>query len=256
MIRSLEIREIARYNGVPESTVERDYAQSWLLKHLQLMPMVFKGGTAIRKAYIEGYRFSDDLDFTLLVDYEVGPLREAVEAAVDAAVEESGVNFQMGIRVDENLNGFVAVVGFRILRNVGAPINIKLDLSKPQNERVLAPVNEADMIHSFSDNPRNTVRVYALEEIMAEKMRSVFQRTRPRDLYDVWRLQGLAASEDVVDLFRNKCDSKNIDPVIGGFVERREDFGNAWETSLQHQIKGLPPFDKAFQEVRELLSRL
>jgi len=217
--------------------------------------MVFKGGTAIRKAYIEGYRFSDDLGFTLLVDYEVGPLREAVEAAVDTAVEESGVNFERGIRVEENLNGFVAVVGFRILRNVGAPINIKLDLSKPQNERVLLPVNEAYMIHSFSDDPTNTVRVYALEEIVAEKMRSVFQRTRPRDLYDIWRLQDLAVSEAVVNLFRNKCDSKSIDPVIGALVERREDFRNAWETSLRHQINELPAFDEAFQEVRELLGR-
>ncbi len=254
MIRALEIRKIARLNGVPESTVERDYAQSWLLKHLQPLPMAFKGGTAIRKAYVEGYRFSDDLDFTLLVDYGIGPLREAVEAAVDSAMEESGINFQRGIRIEENLNGFVAVVGFRILRNVGAPINIKLDLSRPQNERVLLPVNEAEMIHPFSDDPGTTVQVYALEEIVAEKMRSVFQRTRPRDLFDIWKMRDLAASQAVRDLFKSKCQFKNIDTDTESLLPRRADFGSAWGTSLKHQIKDAPAFDDTFQEVHGLLS--
>ncbi|NJE13855.1 nucleotidyl transferase AbiEii/AbiGii toxin family protein [Thermococcus sp. LS2] len=30
---------------------------------------------------------------------------------------------------------------------------------------------------------------YSLEEIFAEKLRSLFQRTRPRGLYDVWYLR-------------------------------------------------------------------
>ncbi|MFA4647786.1 nucleotidyl transferase AbiEii/AbiGii toxin family protein [Pyrococcus kukulkanii] len=62
---------IARKKGVPESTVERDYAQDWLLFGLSktCLKMALKGGTGIRKAYIEGYRFSDDLDFTLLGEH-------------------------------------------------------------------------------------------------------------------------------------------------------------------------------------------
>jgi predicted nucleotidyltransferase component of viral defense system len=37
-----------------------------MLGHLASMNMALKGGTGIRKVYIENYRFSDDLDFTLL----------------------------------------------------------------------------------------------------------------------------------------------------------------------------------------------
>lgn len=66
MIPAREIKEHAREYGVPPSTIERDYAQNWLLAFLSPLPMALKRGTGIRKVYIENYRFSDDLDFTLL----------------------------------------------------------------------------------------------------------------------------------------------------------------------------------------------
>ena len=69
MIPIVEIKEAARAFGVPPSTIERDYAQNWLLAHLSTLPMALKGGTGIRKVFIENYRFSDDLDFTLLEPY-------------------------------------------------------------------------------------------------------------------------------------------------------------------------------------------
>jgi predicted nucleotidyltransferase component of viral defense system len=65
VIRSLEIKEKAREYGVPVSTIERDYAQNWLLKYLYHPNIILKGGTDIKKIYIGDYRFSDDLDFSL-----------------------------------------------------------------------------------------------------------------------------------------------------------------------------------------------
>lgn len=72
MIPIPEIKAIARKGEVPESTVERDYVQNWLLFGLSKisLEMALKGETGIRKVYIEDYRFSDDLDFTLLEEYE------------------------------------------------------------------------------------------------------------------------------------------------------------------------------------------
>ena len=51
MISEIELKEKARTFKVPISSIERDYAQSWLLAHLP--KMAFKGGTGIRKAYID-----------------------------------------------------------------------------------------------------------------------------------------------------------------------------------------------------------
>ena len=72
MITQNEIRQKAREHEVPVSTIERDYAQNWLLMALPSLPLVLKGGTGIRKVYIGDYRFSDDLDFTLLDKIDKG----------------------------------------------------------------------------------------------------------------------------------------------------------------------------------------
>ena len=57
MIRPQEIEEKSGQLGVPISAIERDYVQNWILKHLRAIDMVLKGGTGIRKVYIENYRF-------------------------------------------------------------------------------------------------------------------------------------------------------------------------------------------------------
>ena len=85
MISEFEIREFARKNGVPETTVERDYTQNWLLVFLSKLNMALKGGTGIRKIYIENYRFLDDLDFTLLEDVKVSKIKEEINKAVKIA---------------------------------------------------------------------------------------------------------------------------------------------------------------------------
>src|SRR4051812_44821466 len=71
MIKASEIQIIAREAGVRDSQIEKDYILSWLLQgvanHKALSTtIVFKGGTVLKKVYFEDYRFSEDLDFTLL----------------------------------------------------------------------------------------------------------------------------------------------------------------------------------------------
>jgi predicted nucleotidyltransferase component of viral defense system len=92
MIPEREIKEIAREYGVPVSTIERDYAQNWLLKFLGSSFMALKGGTGIRKVYIENYRFSDDLDFTLLKSSDIVQLSDHIKNAIASAKNESGKN--------------------------------------------------------------------------------------------------------------------------------------------------------------------
>jgi predicted nucleotidyltransferase component of viral defense system len=54
-----------------EEVIEKDYVLGWLLWGIGADPVlgdqwVFKGGTCLKKCYIETYRFSEDLDFTVL----------------------------------------------------------------------------------------------------------------------------------------------------------------------------------------------
>jgi predicted nucleotidyltransferase component of viral defense system len=69
MISKLEILSVATAAQLIPTTVEKDYALSWMLygisKHIALSEWIFKGGTCLKKCYFETYRFSEDLDFTV-----------------------------------------------------------------------------------------------------------------------------------------------------------------------------------------------
>ncbi len=63
--------EFSREFGLRVDIVEKDYVLGWLLagisNHKELASnWVFKGGTCLKKCFFETYRFSEDLDFTVL----------------------------------------------------------------------------------------------------------------------------------------------------------------------------------------------
>lgn len=250
MIPHVEIREFARKNGVPESTIERDYAQNWLLSSLPDV-MTLKGGTGIRKVYIKEYRFSDDLDFTVVETVEADTLRELIVNAVREAKRKSGIHFDENVIFNEVKNGYEAVIYFRILRRTGSPFKIKIDMTKKENEIIILPLEKRKIIHPYSDDCNAEILSYSIKEIFAEKIRTVFQRTRPRDLYDVWYLSRVGL--DVSNVLSKKFEFKRIEPNIDELSARKEHFRNAWKNALRHQLKDLPIFDAVFEDVVKFL---
>ena len=71
MIDKREILEKAGELSLEPKVIEKDYVLDWLLagisNHKDLKDKwLFKGGTCLKKCFFETYRFSEDLDFTLL----------------------------------------------------------------------------------------------------------------------------------------------------------------------------------------------
>lgn len=130
MIHYLELKEKSREFQIPISTIERDYAQNWILKHLSEIDMVLKGGTGIKKVFIDDYRFSDDLDFTLMSNISRENLSKQINASVKFAKRESGINFSEDDSVlIENTNGFEGNIYFTILNRSRARLRIKIDIT-------------------------------------------------------------------------------------------------------------------------------
>ena len=57
--------------------------------------MGLKGGTCLKKCYIETYRFSEDLDFTVLPGgiIDPGDLLPVLKDVLDRVNQESGIDF-------------------------------------------------------------------------------------------------------------------------------------------------------------------
>jgi len=257
MIGSIEIRQTAREFGVPESTIEKDYALSWILNALSehTDSIALKGGTGIRKIYVQNYRFSEDLDFTMLENIQQAEIEALIKKAIITAKKGSGINFHDEIRLKENINGYEASIYFRILRQSGNPLRIKFDLTKPDKEKVILLLEKRPILHPYSDDCSGSILVYSIQEIMAEKIRALFERTRPRDLYDAWNISKQFNLGQAIGIFREKCEFKDVEPNIDHIVERKDDFASAWKSSLGHQLRDLPEFIPIFDEVIELLIR-
>jgi uncharacterized protein len=248
MIPIRELKEKARELGVPPSTIERDYAQNWLLAHLDAFEMALKGGTGIKKVFIEEYRFSDDLDFTLVENYGKDEIQAALAGALAESRDESGIQYRDTVDINETRSGFRANVYFNIIQSSSSnPIGIHIDITDKNNEEILLPLLELPIFHNYSDKLETKVTSYSLEEIMGEKIRSVFQRTRPRDLYDIRYITPRVNRDAVGSILQRKCELKGIGLNIQALQEKRSNFSAGWITSLRHQVRDIPDFNESFE---------
>jgi len=69
MITTAQLHHLAEKEGLRFDQAEKDYVILWILSGLAHSGVkkhgwVFKGGTCLRHCYYEGYRFSEDIDFS------------------------------------------------------------------------------------------------------------------------------------------------------------------------------------------------
>jgi predicted nucleotidyltransferase component of viral defense system len=108
----------------------------------------------------------------------------------------------------------------------------------------------------FSDLPEGPmVKVYAIEEIVAEKLLALSDRARnePRDLYDLWYLFNathLRVAEMRAELDAKLALRKRVITGMEQAIAAKEDrLRQLWTHRLGNQMTHLPPFDDVFREV-------
>ena len=274
MIRDQAIRERSTEWQMRVDVVEKDYVLGWLLAALATADgargWIFKGGTCIKKCYFETYRFSEDLDFSLLPEARYTPeaILEALRLIASAANEMSGIEFPealIEVRSRRNKQGQATFEG-RIpylgpLAYPGYP-RVRVDIT--QNEPVFDAVAERGVFHPYPDELPGAVAVatYSFDELLAEKTRALFERARPRDLYDVVYLLDNRPDafdlERVHELFEKKCQAKGLSvPSARALIEAvraDEELRSEWSNMLAHQLPALPDLDELLRRLPGLLS--
>ena len=245
---------------IPEAIIERDYVLAWFLTGLAGHPLrdvlAFKGGTALRRCWFEDYRFSEDMDFTMtrqITLQEILAGLSEIFAAVEAAC---------GLRIAfdrEDRHGRQNNHTFYLRYQGPLPTANDLKVDITINEVLCFPLQDRPIqrtYDSFDDLPEGpTVKVYAIEEMVVEKLLALSDRARnePRDLYDLWYLFG--SIELRVAEMRAELDAKLAlrQRVVAGMeqaIAAKEDrLRRLWAARLAHQMSQLPPFDDVFREV-------
>lgn len=265
MIKPGEIQQKARAVGVRDQQIEKDYILSWILfgiaKHEQLSKaIVFKGGTVLKKVYFEDYRFSEDLDFTLLNSETTNEqIFEWFKELFEFIREEANIPLEIidnNEHEDGGINFYISYIG--PLGGQGNNKRVKVDISRSE-QLVFEPVMK-DVFVDYTDLEAYQLLCYPLEEVLVEKMRSVMQRMQARDFYDIWYLleeHGMDA-DFYLNEFDTKCKSKDLKHTDfpKKLTERLPQYKGRWKSSMSEQIKDLPDFDQVERKVQRHLKKL
>lgn len=256
MIKPGEIQQIANRLVLRDTQIEKDYVIGWVLRGISEnnylnSNLAFKGGTALRKAYFPDYRLSEDLDFTALDKIETTKFNENIQSVNNWIYEESRIKLDIEDETEHqtgNFNFYLSYTG----PLGGSGKNIKVDISC--DEVICEQPKHIEILNEYSDlQDKYQLLVYPLSEIIAEKMRSVMQRTMPRDLYDLWYLFEMERLniEDYVLDFLKKAEHKGYDgkKFVNTVSNKQARFKKAWEENLSNQMREIPGFDDVWREL-------
>lgn len=265
---SLLSNRLAERGGrrIPENVLERDYCLSWFLVGLTRSPLrdllAFKGGTALKKCYFADYRFSEDLDFTLIRETPWEEIEGHLAAAFDATRSASGVAIRLD-RLDRrshaNSHTFYLAYDGPLPPAVGKTVKTDITI----RERIVLPLADRPLLRGYDeyrDLPEDALlRVYSLEEVAVEKTVALLDRARnePRDLFDLWHLTsgGHVDLSGLVDAVVWKLEFRGLTlaQVRKELSAKEARYKKLWQVRLAPQMAGLPDFGAVFREVRRAL---
>lgn len=263
MIKQKEISKYALANKVQERQIEKDYVLSWVLFGISQHPvlfesLIFKGGTVLKKCYFEDYRFSEDLDFTLINDgYKHEDLMAYFEEVFAWVKEEANITLQFkSAEIHTESGSSVFYVDFigPLGGNIGSR-DIKIDVTRGEVLQ-FEPVQKSPFI-TYSDMPEDsfTLNCYPLEEVLIEKMAALMGRTEARDLYDFWYLttsEQMRPKALAIE-FEAKAKHKKHNPsdFKEKLLKKEPTFRRDWAKKLENQIHDLPDFENVMREVKK-----
>ena len=226
MISRAELEEYARLKQLNLGQAEKDYFQQLVLFILYShfgKELVFKGGTALSKAYGLG-RFSEDLDFTLSREEKmIEILQQGLKKFyLEAEIEEK--KFRSSFSHTPRIKG--------PLYNGVRHSLCKLELDFSLRERVILEPKIITLGRLLRELPSFEVVVMAKEEILAEKVRAIITRTKARDVYDLWFLLQRNPTIDV-DLINEKLQSHHVKYTLTDLKKHLNLKKEIWETGLR-----------------------
>jgi len=258
--------------------IEKDYVLGWLLAGIAAntelaATWIFKGGTCLRKCYYETFRFSEDLDFTVVdagpeeppdlqrIFADVGEWLQE-EAGIELVLEDNAFRRRQNRRGHPTTQGRISYRGPNPTRGVLPKVKFDLTSDEVLTQRpTLRPIG-----HQYSDQPLPVrgVASYPITELFGEKLRALAERCRPRDLYDVVHLHRhpdlMGRASAVAAVLQRKCEHAGIDiPTLESIRDSRfrDEIEREWENMLGHQLpRPLPPFDSFWSTLDDVFGWL
>ncbi|MFB6100487.1 MAG: nucleotidyl transferase AbiEii/AbiGii toxin family protein [Candidatus Nanohalobium sp.] len=240
MITERKLKQIAEKNQINPYYQEKEYLQHIFLREISGEDLVFKGGTCLKICY-NLPRFSEDLDFNT----EMAP--EEIEKVVKDGVEAFE---RLGIAAEfersetfEESSSYTAHLRFEgpfYSGSRNSTNTIQIDAGKRTGTMLETDVKQVRS--PYPDIPSYFLTVMQLEEILAEKIAAMNDRSKGRDLFDIWFLI------DNTGIEKDLVDRKTSGQIEISFPDEED-----YRRDLSDLLPQSPPYSKVRKTVENAL---
>lgn len=226
--------------------VERDYLQHLILLFLSKRTageLVFKGGTALQK--VSGLnRFSIDIDFT-----QSDKLPPDLFSFIQHDLFHFGFKNELTeVKQKNSLTVKFSIQGplYQGQERTLSVLVIEISL----REKVLLEPETKEIFPLYADIPPYLIKVMKLEEILAEKVRAIMTRDKPRDVFDLRFLlqKNIPFRKELIVEKLNLCGFKYSK---SGFIREIKNKEKKWQKELSFLVAKVPSFPEVLKEIEE-----
>ena len=188
---------------VTDAQVEQDLIINRALVSIFQSPflserLAFRGGTALHKLYFNiPRRYSEDID---LVQITPAPIGQVIDTLQDI------LNGFLGAPRRKQTEQSV-ILAYR-MESEGPPVvqmRLKVEINTREHFALEGYQKQPFAVQSRWFQGRCEITTYVLEELLATKLRALYQRRKGRDLFDLWLgiTEGKADADKVIRIFKH-----------------------------------------------------
>lgn len=147
--------------------------------------LVFRGGTALHKLHLtRPLRYSEDLDYVRSTPSGIAQLTASLTQLGNA----------LGYDVRTRISAHPKVY-WRTVAQTGVPIRLKIEVNTHERVPALPLVRIQHRVESHWWTGESDILTFDPAELVATKIRALYQRSKGRDLFDLW----LALTQSGID---------------------------------------------------------
>lgn len=212
-----KLRYLAGKHGFNLAYLEKDYFLTLLLYFIKdINGIYFKSGTALNKVFLNHTRLSEDLDFSSKV--KINSIKDQIETKMDKDVFPS-------VEIDHFTKDFIR---YHVFFNsyFEGKCSVNLDLNSKASIHLRPELHKVRNFYGLDFQ----ICTLNIEEIIAEKLRSLILRNQPRDYFDLYFI--LKRYKINFELVKTKLKEANSTFNKEKIFKRAQKLYSRWEKDL------------------------
>jgi len=159
--------------------------------------LAFRGGTALYKLHLPvAWRYSEDIDLVQIKPGPIGPVFDELRRVIDPLLGAP----------TRTQKSETVILNYRFSSEIPpvVPLRLKLEINSREHFAVMGIQKRTYSVQSRWFSGKCELSTYTLAELLATKLRALYQRRKGRDLFDLWMglTDGKADPQEIVRIFR------------------------------------------------------